>query len=55
MFMDEETVVKYSVFKETKQLFPSKYKLYLPTEKELIGEIEREKALIVREREAQYG
>ena len=41
--MDEETVVKYSVFKETKQLFPSKYKLYLPTEKELIGEIEREK------------
>jgi len=43
MFMDEETVVKYSVFKETKQLFPSKYKLYLPTEKELIGEIEHEK------------
>ena len=53
--MDEETVVKYSVFKESKQLFLSKYKLYLPTEKELTGEIEREEALIVREREAQYG
>ncbi len=53
--MDEETVVKYPVLKENKQLFAAKYKLYLPTEQELIEEIEREKALIVREREAQYG
>jgi predicted nuclease of restriction endonuclease-like (RecB) superfamily len=51
----DETVVKYSVLKENKQLFASKYKLYLPTEKELIDEIEREKAMIVREREAVYG
>jgi hypothetical protein len=36
-------------------LFASKYKLYLPTEQELIEEIEREKAMIVREREARYG
>jgi len=50
----DETVVKYSVLKENKQLFASKYKLYLPTEKELIEEIEREKAMIVREREAVY-
>jgi len=51
----DETVVKYSVLKENKRLFASKYKLYLPSEKELIEEIEREKALIVREREERYG
>jgi predicted nuclease of restriction endonuclease-like (RecB) superfamily len=51
----DETVVKYSVLKENKQLFASKYKLYLPSEKELIEEIEREKSMIVRERAAQYG
>ena len=31
------------------------YKLYLPTEQELIEEIEREKALIVREQGEEYG
>ncbi len=51
----DETVVKYSVLKKNKQLFASKYKLYLPSEKELIEELEREKALIVRERDEQYG
>ncbi|MBA4416733.1 MAG: DUF1016 domain-containing protein [Syntrophus sp. (in: bacteria)] len=51
----DATVVKYSVLKENKQLFASKYKLYLPTEQELIEEIEREKALIVRERGIGYG
>ncbi len=51
----DETVVKYSVLKENKQLFASKYKLYLPSEKELVDEIEREKALIVKEQQVQYG
>lgn len=51
----DETVVKYSVLKENKQLFASKYKLYLPSEQELIEEIEREKAMIVRERGVRYG
>ncbi|MDA8238743.1 MAG: PDDEXK nuclease domain-containing protein [Nitrospiraceae bacterium] len=51
----DETVVKYSVLKENKQLFASKYKLYLPSEKELIEEIEREKEMFVREQEAVYG
>lgn len=37
-----ETIVKYSVLKGSKQLFASKYKLYLPTEQELIKEIEFE-------------
>jgi predicted nuclease of restriction endonuclease-like (RecB) superfamily len=37
-----ETLVKYSVLKDSKQLFASKYKLYLPTEEELKEELERE-------------
>lgn len=41
-----ETVVKYSVLKESKQLFASKYKLYLPTEKELIEELNAEIQLL---------
>jgi len=39
-----ETVVKYSILSDTNQLFVSKYLLYLPTEQELIAEIERQKA-----------
>ncbi len=38
----KETIVKYSVLNESKQLFASKYKLYLPTEKELIAELNAE-------------
>jgi predicted nuclease of restriction endonuclease-like (RecB) superfamily len=37
-----ETIVKYSILKESKQLFASKYKLYLPTEAEFRKEVERE-------------
>jgi len=44
----EETVARYSVLNENKHLFASKYKLYLPTEQELIDEIEREKEVIIR-------
>lgn len=38
----DETIVKYSVLKESKQLFASKYKTVLPTEKELTSFIEKE-------------
>ena len=41
----EETIVKYSVLAENKQLFATKYLPYLPTEQELINEIEREKTM----------
>jgi len=41
-----ETVAKYSVLKESQQLFASKYMLYLPTEEQLRLEIERERKLI---------
>ena len=41
-----ETVARYSVLKDRKQIFASKYMLYLPTEQELREEIERERRLI---------
>jgi len=42
----DETVIKYSVLNGNDQLFASKYRTYLPSEKELIAEIEKEKQLI---------
>jgi RecB family endonuclease NucS len=42
----DKTIVKYSVLTESKQLFTSKYLLYLPTEEELAAEIERQKILL---------
>ena len=41
-----ETVAKYSVLKDRRQIFASKYTLFLPTEEELRREIERERRLI---------
>lgn len=38
-----ETIAKYSVLKESRQIFASKYMLYLPTEEELRRELERER------------
>jgi predicted nuclease of restriction endonuclease-like (RecB) superfamily len=37
-----DTIVKYSVLNENKRLFASKYKLHLPTEKELAKELRAE-------------
>jgi len=44
----DETVVRYSVLHESRQLFVSRYKLYLPSERELADEIEREKEIMRR-------
>lgn len=41
-----ETIAKYSVLKESKQLFASKYMLYLPSEKELAIAFERKRRLL---------
>lgn len=49
-----ETIVKYSVLNESRQLFVSKYQFYLPTEKELAEKINKEMN-IIREREIKYG
>jgi predicted nuclease of restriction endonuclease-like (RecB) superfamily len=37
----DETIVKYSVLEENRRIFASKYKLILPTEEELVAELER--------------
>jgi len=46
----DETVVKYSVLKDSEQLFASKYRLVLPSEDELVREIERERHMIMEQR-----
>jgi predicted nuclease of restriction endonuclease-like (RecB) superfamily len=38
----DEAIVKYSVLEDNRQLFASKYMLYLPTEEELARELRRE-------------
>ena len=43
----DETIAKYSVLKDNKKLFASKYKLYLPSEKELQHELEKEKHFLM--------
>ena len=40
----KDTIVKYSVLDDNKNLFASKYQLYLPTEKELALKIEKQKS-----------
>lgn len=50
----DETVVKYSVLEENRQLFASRYKTVLPSEQELVDELNREKWM-VKEKMAEYG
>ena len=45
-----ETMVKYTLIEDKKQIFASKYKLYLPTEEELERELTREREMIEMER-----
>ena len=44
------TIVKYSLLKESKQIFASKYLTYLPTEKQLEQQIEKEREQIEQEK-----
>jgi len=44
----DHTIARYSVLKENKQLFASKYMPYLPTEEELKAEIERQKEIYLK-------
>lgn len=46
----DKTIVKYSLLNESKQLFASRYKTYLPTEKQLKQEIAREREIIEMEK-----
>lgn len=43
----DETIVRYSVLKENRRLFASKYQLMLPTEEELRRELDRERAFLM--------
>jgi len=45
-----EAIARYSVLNNSKQLFASKYMLYMPTEEELERELERERKLIEENR-----
>ncbi|MEZ4728898.1 MAG: PDDEXK nuclease domain-containing protein [Caldilineaceae bacterium] len=51
----DETIVKYSMLDESKQLFASKYRLVLPSEEELRAEIERERRLFWEKQQLQGG
>jgi predicted nuclease of restriction endonuclease-like (RecB) superfamily len=42
----DNAIARYSVLHENQQLFASKYIAYLPTEEELVAEIERQKLLL---------
>ncbi len=42
----DKTIAKYSVLSENKNLFATKYLPFLPTEQELINEIERQKLIL---------
>lgn len=42
----DKTIAKYSVLAENKKLFANKYVDYLPTEEELVNEIEKQKLLL---------
>jgi predicted nuclease of restriction endonuclease-like (RecB) superfamily len=48
----DETIVKYSVLRESRQIFASKYRTVLPTEEELTAELERNVRLIREKRES---
>lgn len=50
----DETIARYSVLKDSEQIFASKYRLVLPTEEELQAELEREKRQFLRERAGEY-
>ena len=45
-----ETMERYTLLEDSKQIFASKYKLYLPTERELKEELERERRRLEVER-----
>jgi len=45
----DESIVKYSVLADNENLFASKYKLYLPSEEELMAELQREREFLERQ------
>ena len=50
----DETIARYSVLKDSEQIFASKYRLVLPSEEELQAELERENRVVVRKHAGGY-
>lgn len=50
-----ESVVKYTLPKGEKQIFASKYMVYLPTEEELLSEVKKEYDILRQEKELEDG
>lgn len=50
-----EAVVKYTLPKGEKQIFASKYMVYLPTEEELLSEVKKEYDILKQEKELEDG
>lgn len=50
-----ESVVKYTLPKGEKQIFASKYMVYLPTEEELLSEVKKEYNILKQEKELEDG
>lgn len=50
-----ESVVKYTLPKGEKQIFASKYMVYLPTEEELLSEVKKEYDILKQEKELEDG
>jgi hypothetical protein len=46
-----EAVAKYSVLSDSKQLFSSKYLPFLPSEEELQAELQRERKLLIEDKD----
>lgn len=44
-----EAMVRYTLINDSEQIFASKYKLFLPTEDELIEELNRERLILEME------
>jgi hypothetical protein len=42
----KDAVVRYTLSKDNKQIFASRYKLYLPSEEELLRELRRDRYLL---------
>ncbi len=49
-----EVMAKYTLLSESKNVFASKYKLYLPTEEELKRELIKDREMVLRERGVEY-
>ena len=44
-----DTVVKYTLPEDEQNIFAARYKLYLPTEEEILAEIKREQEILARQ------